>query len=104
MEGKELKKKIDKLWKSSKKDLDKALKKAERLAKEGEHYIKDKSEKAKKQLEIMALSLQREKIYYELGKTIAKLPKNKWATAKKTQGFLSKIRGINIKIGKIKKK
>ena len=63
--------------------MDKVLKDAQRLVRQGESYIKDKSEKGKIQLEIVALNLQREKLYYELGKVIARLPKNKWTVTKK---------------------
>ncbi|MCK4518812.1 MAG: hypothetical protein KAU12_01710 [Candidatus Omnitrophica bacterium] len=103
MKKEELKKKIDTLWETSKKDLEKIMKNAERLAKEGERYIKDKSEKGKKQLEIAALSLQREKLYYELGKVLAKTPKSKWAITKKALDIVTKIKSTNVKIGQKKK-
>ncbi|MCK5305733.1 MAG: hypothetical protein KAJ66_01205 [Candidatus Omnitrophica bacterium] len=103
MKKEELKKKIDKLWETSKNDLEKIMKNAERLAKDGERYIKDKSEKGKKQLEIAALALQREKLYYELGKVLAKTPKAKWAGTKKALDIVTKIKGINLKIGQKKR-
>lgn len=104
MERKELEKKIDRLWKITQKDLGKVLKGAERLVKKGETYIKDKSEKGKKELEKITLILQREKLYYELGKTIANRPKRKGPYAKKTRGILDKIKDIKLKIKKLKKK
>ena len=103
MKADEFRKKIDKLWKASKRDMKKFMKNAECLAKEGESYIKDKSEKGKKQLEIAALALQRERLYYELGITLAKSPKSKWSVSKKALGISTKIKGINVKIGQKKR-
>ena len=105
MEKKLLKQKIDRLWMLSKKDLDKILKDTTRLVKKGEAYIKDKSEEGKKMLETMALALLREKLYYELGKRLAKVPKKRKGTYdKKTLSLLNKIKSVNLRIKKIKKK
>ena len=98
MEKKLLNKKAGKLWELSKNDLDKALKETGALVKKGQTYIKDKSEEGRKTLEALALALEREKSYYELGKSLIKLPKNKWASNKKVDSYLSKIKKINKKI------
>ena len=98
----ELKKKIDSLWKSAKKDLEKVLKDTTRLIKKGEDYIKDFSEKGKDKLEKLTLSLQREKLYYELGKIISNLPKKRWTENKRIEEIVSKIRKINRQIKKKK--
>ncbi|OQX87899.1 MAG: hypothetical protein B6D55_01960 [Candidatus Omnitrophica bacterium 4484_70.2] len=45
--GKDLKEKINSLWRSTKKDLDKIIKDTTQLIKKGEEYIKDISEKGK---------------------------------------------------------
>ncbi|RKY36141.1 MAG: hypothetical protein DRP72_04415, partial [Candidatus Omnitrophota bacterium] len=62
---KELKRKIEKLWKPVKKDLDKILKETTSLAKKGESYLKDISEKGKENLELLSLFLKKEKLYYQ---------------------------------------
>ena len=102
MESKVFKKKVEKLWKSTRKDLSKFLKDAERLVKKGEVYIKDKSEKGKKELEIITLTVQRERLSYELGKTVAKHPNSKDGYSKKALNLLNKIKGINRKIKRLK--
>ena len=104
MKKEDLKKKIDKMWKASKKDMEKVMKNAEILAKKGEIYMKDKSAKGKVQLEIASLALQREKLYYELGKTLAKTVKTKWTADKKVLQIATKIKIINLKIVNKKKK
>ncbi len=104
MEKEDFKKKIDKMWKASKKDMEKVIKNAEILAKKGEIYLKDKSAEGKVQLEIASLSLQREKLYYDLGKTLAKTVKTKWSTDKKVLLITNKIKIINLKIVNKKKK
>ena len=103
MKTKQLKKEIDKLWELHKKDVDGILENAQRLAKKGERYIRDKSKEGKKQLEIVAFNLQREKLYYELGKAISSLPKERWPTSKKPLEIIRKIKCLNIKIAKKRK-
>ncbi len=103
MKAEEVRKKIDELWKISRKEMKEFMENAGRLTKEGERYIKDKSEKGKKQLELAALALQREKLYYELGKTLAKTSKSKWSVSKKALDISTKIKGINVKIGQKKR-
>ena len=63
MKGVQLKQKMDNLWKAHKKDFDKAVKTADKFVRDGERYIKDKSEKGKDKLEIMVLTLQKEKLF-----------------------------------------
>ena len=70
--------------------------------KKGESYIKDFFEKGRDKLEELALSLQREKLYYELGKVISILPKKRWTESKKVEGIVNKIRRINRQIKKEK--
>lgn len=102
MKKKVLKQKIDRLWKLSKKDLDKILKDTSRLAKQGEEYIKEISKKGERNLEIMLLSLQKERLYYELGKSLADLSKSRWESSKKAENFLIKIKNISRKINRLK--
>lgn len=100
MERKVFSKEMHRLWGSTKKDLNKVLKDGALLIKQGEIYIKDRSEKGKEKLEAMALVLQREKLYYELGKSLANLSKGKWRDSKRVDGFLIKIKNISRKITK----
>jgi len=95
-----LKKKMDSLWKLAKKDLEGILKDTTKLMKKGENYIKDFSERGKDKLEKLTLSLQREKLYYELGKSISNLPKKRWVENKRIEEIVSKIRKINRRIKK----
>ena len=102
MKKTELKKKIDRLWKLSKKDLERILKDTSRLAKKGEDYIREMSKKGEKNLEVMLLNLQKERLYYELGKSLANLSKNKWSSSKKAEALLIKIRKTSRRISKLK--
>ena len=104
MKTKSLQKKVNRLWRSTRMDLDKILRDAVDLIKKGEHYIKDKSEEGKIALEIATLALQKEKSYYELGKALVKLPKSKWASSQKLANLVKNIKSANLKIKKKKKK
>ncbi len=103
MRLRELKKKIKKIWKPVKKDLDRILKETTSLAKKGESYFKDISEKSKKKLELLSLSLKKEKLYYQLGKVVFSLPRDRWREAKKVDELISQIRKINHLLKKKKK-
>lgn len=95
---KELKNEISRLWITTKKDFNKVIKDGALLIKQGEGYIKDKSKKGKKKLEAMTLALEREKLYYELGKSLANLSRKKWANSKKAEDLLVNIKKISAKI------
>ena len=101
MERKEFEKRMAVLWKSTKKDLDKALNETAHLVKKGEEYIKDISEIGKEKLELLTASLRRERLYYDLGKTVANRKK---ISDKKTQAMLKKIKGLDLRIRGNKKK
>ena len=103
MKKKALKKKIDRLWKLSKKDLDKVLKDTTHLVKKGEDYIREISKKGEKTLEAMTFGLQRERLYYELGKSLASLSRKKWAKSKKVENSLNRIKSISRKIKSLNK-
>jgi len=104
MEKREIKRNIDKLWKMGKKELDKVLKDTTRLINKGESRIKKMSKEAEKNMEVMVLSLQKKKLSYELGKSLASLPKNKWPVSKKIDALLTEVNAISRKIKKINKK
>lgn len=98
MKREELKSKIGKLWESTRKDLEKVLKDTNNLVKKGEEYIKEVSGKGKEKLEAMRLTLKREKLYHELGKTVSSLPKSRWANSKKIEKLVEDIKKINKEI------
>ena len=104
MDNKEIKKKLNRLWKLGRKDLDRMLKETSDLIKKGESHIKEASKNAEQNLEAMILSLKREKLYYELGKSAAGVSQNKWTKNKKLSGLLNKTKNISRDIKKLKKK
>ena len=89
MKSNKVKRRIDKMWKTGKKDLDRILKDTNILVKKGEEHIKDISKKAESNLEAVVLSLQREKLFYELGRDLAKTSKSKWPQSKKVRKEMS---------------
>lgn len=103
MESNDVKKAMDQLWKKVKDDFDGLLKDSSVLIKKGEGFLKDVSQKGQTELEIVSLSLQREKLYYELGKIEGSIPKKRNA-AKKKAAALAKIKKIDERIRKLKRK
>ena len=104
MESAELKKKVDKLWKEGKKEVDKVLRDTQKLAKKGEIRIKKEYDKAEKKLEVLFLSLQKERLYHELGKSLSRMNKKKWPGSKKIKSLLGKIKEKQLNISKIKRR
>ena len=107
MDNKELRKKIDSLWKvmkkDMKKDIDGLLKTTSALLEKSEKFLKDTSRKGQKELEIIALTLKREKLCYDLGKLIAATPK-KATYQKKRATILSQIKKLDTCVKKLKRK
>jgi predicted nucleic acid-binding Zn-ribbon protein len=100
----ELKVKINKLWKRTKKDLEIAIDNTTKLIKKGEGYIKEFSEKGKEKIEALNITVKREKLYYQLGKTIASTPKSRWTSSKKLDKILKEIKNLTKEIKKKNKK
>lgn len=100
---KNLKKTLAKLWKASKKEFDKMTKETAVLLKKGEKHLKEASHKSKEAMELINASLQREKVFYQLGKTVSSLPKTKWPSSKKVNSLLKEHAKLTEEIKKIKK-
>jgi hypothetical protein len=95
-----LQKNLTKVWKKTKKQLNKAAQETSRLIKKGEGHIKDLSFKGKIKSEILILKTKRESLYYYLGRAVA-ISKTK--TNKKIEKIQKEINEINKEI-KIKEK
>ncbi len=100
----QMKQKMEKMWKKTRKDLDKIITDTDGAMKKGEKYLKDISGKGKKNLDVLALSLQREKLYYELGKTISQISEGKAVNVKKEHELLNSIKTLSAQIDMLKKK
>lgn len=112
-----LKDMVDKLWLKTKKDFQGIVRRVSPQAKKeleliventkkalekGEEYLKDISQKGINNTKKLSCALQREKLYYELGRTLAKLAKNKWSSNKKADDLLSEIKALDREIKRTK--
>ena len=89
------------IWPNTKKELEKMMKNAKKMLDKGEAHLKNLSEKSINQTKKISLRLQKEKIYYDLGKTAADTPNSKWKTTKKINNLLSNIKQIDKEIKKL---
>ena len=103
MKQDELKKNMDKLWKYVKKDLQATQEDMTRLLKSSEVQIKELSVKSKIKLEEMSAALEREKLYYDLGKTVSAAHKKNKKFDAKSPIILKKIRSLDTKIKKLQR-
>jgi len=74
-----------------------------RLIRKGEGHLKEISKKSEESLESIVIFLRREKLYYELGKSLSSVSKDKWAQSNKAKNLQGEIKSISKKLKKIKK-
>lgn len=106
MKEKDLKEKfkevVDKSWPKAKKELEKAAKKAKEMLAEGEKHIKKISDRSIKETKKLSLNIRKEKLYYDLGKLVAKTSKDKWGSSKNISDLLDEIKNLVKEVKKIK--
>lgn len=98
----ELEEVVHKVWPKTKKELEIGLKNTKELLAKGEKYLKDFSEKSIKNTKKLSLNLKKEKLYYDLGKTIANLSKEAWLEDKCADSLVKEIKNLGREIKKIK--
>lgn len=95
MEKKDIKANIEKVWAKTRKDFDKIIANTQKAIEKGEEYAKQISQKSSIQIKKISLNLKKEKLYYNLGKTISSLPPSRWQENKKVKSLLEEIKKIN---------
>lgn len=99
---KEIEEIAHKLWPRTKKELESALENTKEILSKGEQYLKDVSDKGIKNTKKLSLNFKREKLYYDLGKTLSKIAKDKWLEDQKADVLLKKIKILDQEIKEIK--
>jgi len=98
-----LRDKLQSLWKNSVTEYGKMTKEAQKLLKKGEKNWQQISQKSQDRLEAVNLSIKKEKLCYQMGKTLSRLPKNLWTKTKKVDAMVKEIKGLTKKIKKLNK-
>ncbi|MCF7869736.1 MAG: hypothetical protein K9L69_02930 [Candidatus Omnitrophica bacterium] len=89
-------------WPHARKELEKGIDNAKKMLSTGEKQIRQLSERGAERTRKIALQVKKERLIYDLGKTIAKTTKNKWGTTKKIDKLRKEIKGLEKEIKKIK--
>lgn len=89
-------------WPNTKKELEKGIDNAKKMLSTGEKHVRQFSEKSAERTRKIALQVKRERLVYDLGKTIAKTAKNKWNTTKKIDELRKEVKNLEKEIKKIK--
>mgnify|MGYP000238677254 CR=1 FL=1 len=97
-----LKETIDKVWPGTKKELEKVITNTKKMLNKGEEYLKVVSQKSLNNTRKVSLNFKKEKLYYTLGKNVAKIPKNKWSSDKKINELVKNIKALEKEIKKIR--
>lgn len=93
---------VNQVWPKTKKELEKAADNAKKMLNKGEEYLREVSDKSVAQAKRLSLSIKKEKLFYDLGKTVAATSLDKLKTNKKVGVLLRAIRSLDSDIKKIK--
>lgn len=91
-----------KVWPQTKKELEAAVEQSKKLLTKGEAYIKVLSKKSIKNAKKLSLSLKKEKLYYNLGKSVADIPQENWQSDEKVKSLMGQIQTLAEEIKRIK--
>jgi len=83
-----------KIWPKTRKELEKVVHSAKTAIDKGEKYIETLSQKGIKNAKKIAISFKKEKLYYELGKTIAATQKSKWHESTTIEALTTEIKNL----------
>ncbi|MCF7894959.1 MAG: hypothetical protein K9L69_02335 [Candidatus Omnitrophica bacterium] len=89
-------------WPYARKELEKGIDNAKKMLSAGEKQIRQLSERGAERTRKIALQVKKERLIYDLGKTIAKTAKNKWGATKRIDKLRKEIKGLEKEIKKIK--
>lgn len=93
---------VETMWPKTKKELEKAAENAKVMLSKGEKYLKEVSDKSMAQARRLSLSLKREKLFYQLGKTVAQANVETLKMNKKFNTLLQEIKSLDTQIKKIR--
>jgi hypothetical protein len=97
-------KQFRKTWPKTKQKLDKGIQVAKSALIQGEKHLKALTETSIRNSKKLSLSLQREKLYHDLGKALAATARSQWEKNKKIETFLSSVEELNQKIKELEPK
>ncbi|MFO8053308.1 MAG: hypothetical protein R6U54_05075 [Candidatus Omnitrophota bacterium] len=89
-------------WPHARKELEKGIDNAKKMLSTGEKHVRQLSGKGAERTRKIALQVKKERLIYDLGKTIARTAKNKWNTTKKIDKLRKEIKALEKEIKKIK--
>jgi len=97
-----LRKAINKLWPKTKIELEKARKATKVLIDRGEVHIKKASKTSAREIKKLSLTLQKEKLYFTLGKSVVATARSQWAKNKRISSIIKEIKSAERRIKAIK--
>lgn len=89
---------IDRLWPRAKKDLEKGIQDARILIDKGEQHVIAMTDRGAQNVRAIALHMKREKLCYELGKSVSKVSPKRWSETKKIVARVKEIKKIDREI------
>ena len=93
---------VEEVWPKTKKELERGIESTKKILNKSEKYLKKVSERGAVQTTKLSLGLKKEKLYYDLGKTVARISPTKWSENKRIKLLLRQIRSLDSKIAKIR--
>lgn len=94
----QLKKDLLRLWNASQKEFDNITKETSKLLKKGEKQLKKVTAESQKKMELVNATVTREKLYYQLGKTLGSKSAASWKKSKKATSIAKQISSLSKEI------
>ena len=89
---------LRKLWKASQKEFKHLTKETSKLLKKGEKQLRKVSAESQKKMEFINATLKREKLYYQLGRTLGSSSTANWKRSKKANALSKEIKKLSKEI------
>jgi hypothetical protein len=93
-----LRKDLEKIWKASQKELDNISRETGKLLKKGEEQLKKVTAESQKKMGLVNATVAREKLYYQLGKTLGSKSVASWRKSKKAASIAKQISRLSKEI------
>jgi len=95
---------VDKYWPKTKVELEKAAKTTKVLLEKGEVHVRNVSKKSVEELQKLSLNLNKERLYRNLGRSVAGASSEEWAKSRKISALLKEIKTVERNIRSVGQK
>jgi hypothetical protein len=97
----DLKNDLMKLWNASQKEFNNLTRETSKILKKGEKHLQKVTAESQKKMELINATITREKLYYQLGKTLGPKSQTSWINSKKAGSLSKQIKKFSSEIKRL---